>query len=325
MKQCRLSHELIGLAVLLFALGCLIGDSLRAESAPAQTRTPAGDSVASDTLDGVVVDDGTAPLNANGSGTAAAVCAQPPAHDAIIVGSNAEVGSGARLKGKAVSTALGLVGGLLGGGGGGGRTQGPRLATCRIDDSEMTVFSDPETGVALKVGAKRTGDNVAIFAAIDKSPDTGTFQTSFLENAKGERMVPSDVGICELWGEWNLSVSWTRTTYVNNQVTSHESGGWGKADAFSLPGIVSSASAPDGTWKRLGFSNASHGAREVALTYAAPTSAISAAPVDLVIHVTRPEQSPVATVPFILRMSEGQQGFAFTREAETACVQQAQH
>ena len=194
---------------------------------------------------------------------------------------------------------------------------------CTIGDSEMTVFNDPATGVALRVGAKRAGDKVTVFADIDKSPETGTFQTSFLENAESERMAPSDVGVCKLWGEWNLSVSWTRTTYVNNQLVSRESGGWNRSGAFNLPGIVSTASAPDGTWKRLGFSNASHGAREVAMTYAVPASNLSAAPVDLVIHVTRPEQSPVTTAPFILRMSETRQGFGFTREPETACAQQS--
>ncbi|WP_372783968.1 hypothetical protein [Phenylobacterium sp.] len=240
----------------------------------------------------------------------------------IEVGANAKVGSGARARDKAVSTAVGLVGGLLGGGGGGGGgggSDGPKLSVCRIADKEMTVFDDPATGVSLKVGAKRSGDKVVVFADVAKSPDDGTFQAAWLQDGDGARQAPRDLGICELWGEWKLTVSWTRTTYVNDQVVSRESGGWSRSGEFHIPGTISTAAAPDGLWKRLGFSNASHGARRIALTYDAPRAKLAAGPLGLVIHVTRPGQNPVTTAPFALMLRETPTGFVVERPPACLC------
>ncbi len=93
-------------------------------------------------------------------------------------------------------------------------------------------------------------------------------------------------------------------------MVSRESGGWSKAGEFNLPGTVSTADAPDGIWKRLGFSNASHGARQIIMQYALPAAA-EPGPVDLIVHITRPEGDPVITVPFMMRMMEGPKGFSF--------------
>jgi hypothetical protein len=251
------------------------------------------------------------------SGTVTApACPEKKNHAAIEVGPNGSVGSAARARDKAVSTVLGIAGGFLGGGGGAPAAAGPRLATCRIADRDMTLFEDPASGIALRVAARRNGTNITVFADIARAPERGTFQTAFLENGNNERMAPSDVGICKLWGEWSLSVSWTRTTYVNNQIVSRESGGWARTGEMILPGTLSTVAAPDGIWKRLGFSNASHGAQGIAVTYPAPVATLLSSPVDLVIHVTRPEQSPVTTVPFALRMHEDGEGFVFVRQGD---------
>jgi hypothetical protein len=237
----------------------------------------------------------------------------PPRHEdgELALGPNSAVGSGARTRQKLASTALGLVGGLIGGGGGGGSDEGPQLASCRIKDSQMTVFSDPESGVALQVGAARSRGEVVVFANILKSPDSGTFHSAKLRNDQDQELRPADVQICKLWGEWSLSVSWTRTTYVNNQMVSRESGGWSRSGDFSLPGQVSGGQE-QGIWRRLGFSNASHGAREVAMSFKASPEALGSG-VDLVMHVTRPGRDPVTTVPFALRMTETPGGFRFER------------
>ncbi len=235
----------------------------------------------------------------------------------IVVGPNGKVGSGARTREKALNTAVGMLGGLIGGGGGGGgggANDGPQLVRCSIKDSEMTVFSDPETGVSLSVGARRVGDSVVVFAGVGKSPDSGTFQTAYLQNGEGEQEGPRKVGICELWGEWSLTVSWTRETYVNDQLVSRQEGGWSKSGDFHIPGVLTSEAAPDGLWRRLGFSNASHGARKVALTYGLPSGGD---PILVVIHVTRPGQDPVTTTPFSLMMREMPDGrFAFEKAHE---------
>ncbi len=233
----------------------------------------------------------------------------------VTIGSNAKIGSGARAKDKAVSTLAGIAGGLLGGGGGGGAKDGPRLAKCKIKDKQMTVFTDPGTGIALKVGAKQDGDTLFVFANIDKSPDSGTFQTAFMEDPDGNARTPDKVDICELWGEWSLSVSWTKTTYVNDQVVSRESGGYSRAGDFHIPGTLSSDAAPEGLWRQLGFSNASHGARMIAMRYPVPADGEH-----LVIHVTRPGQNPVISQPFDLLLNRGQDGFTISPAPPHVCT-----
>jgi hypothetical protein len=116
-----------------------------------------------------------------------------------------------------------------------------------------------------------------------------------------------------MWGEWSLTVSWTRTEYVNGQMVSQTSGGYSRNGSFDLPGMVSSDGAPQGLWRQLGFSNASHGARGVALTYHLPKAALADGPVTLLVHVTRPSLNPVTTQPFVLLMSEGAKGISFAQ------------
>lgn len=245
-------------------------------------------------------------------------CPPKQARDPINVGPNSKVGSGARLRAKVGGMALGALAGALGGGGGGGGSDGPDLWTCKIKESEYTVFDDPATGVSLRVGAKRAkGGKVVIFSEIAKSPDKGTFQTAFLENPMtGETQAPGDVGPCDLWGEWKLTVSWTKTTYVDGQMVSRETGGWQKTGKFSIPGTLSKVDAPDGLWKRMGFSNASNGAREMGMIFDVPPGG---GPLTFVIHVTRPRGDPVTTVPFVLTMTEGPSGFAFIKAEDPPC------
>ena len=225
----------------------------------------------------------------------------------ITIGSNGKVGSGARATKKALGMLGGLAGNLLGGGGSGGGS-GPQLAQCRIKDSEQALFSDPATGIALKVGAKRSGETVTVFADIDKSPDGGTFQGAWLGDPQGNISAPARAAICKLWGEWSLSVSWTRTEFVDGQKVSETHGGYEAGGRFTLPGMVSSDSAPQGLWKQLGFSNASHGARQVALTFKLPVAALAAGPVPIFIHVTRPKLDPVVTQPFALMVRQDAKG-----------------
>lgn len=232
----------------------------------------------------------------------------------ISVGSNGRVGSGARAKKKAISTLGGLAGGLLGGGGGsgGGGGGGPQVSKCRIKDSEKTVFADPATGISLRVGAKRSGNAVVVFADVAKSPDKGTFQGGWIEKPDGEVMAPAKADICAMWGEWSLTVSWTRKTYVDGNLVKTEKGGWMEGGRFNLPGMVSTDANPAGLWQQLGFSNASHGAQEVALSYPMPRG--DGAPMRLLLHVTRPSQKIVDTVPFELAMTEGRDGgFSFAQ------------
>ncbi|MDP2258675.1 MAG: hypothetical protein Q8J89_03030 [Caulobacter sp.] len=251
-------------------------------------------------------------------------CPPKQGRDPITVGPNSRVGSGAQLRSKVGGMALGALAGALGagGGGGGGGSDGPQLWTCKIKDSEYTVFNDPVTGVSLGVAARSVkGGKMVLFSKIMKSPDKGTFQTAFLERpSTGQTIAPSDIGPCDLWGEWKLTVSWTKSTYVDGQLVSQESGGWSEGGLFRIPGMLSKVDAPDGLWKRMGFSNASNGAREMGAIFdVQPTGE----PLTLVVHVTRPKGDPVTTVPFILTLSQGADGkIAVTKAEEALCPEE---
>jgi hypothetical protein len=246
----------------------------------------------------------------------------PPKHgrDPITVGPNSRVGTGAQLRSRVGGMALGaLAGALGGGGGGGGGSEGPQLWTCKIKDSEFTLFEDPVSGVSLQVAAKRVkGGKLVIFSRIARSPDKGTFQTAFLERpSTGETIAPSDVGPCDLWGEWKLTVSWTKSTYVDGQLVKQESGGWSEGGFFKIPGTLSRADAPDGLWRRMGFSSATAGARQIGAIFDAPPGG---GPLTFVVHVTRPRGDPVTTVPFVLTLTEGADGLiSFARYADEPC------
>jgi hypothetical protein len=272
---------------------------------PAQPETP---------KDRAVVPGGNpVPVTPGGKKKACPPDGKKPGRAPIKIGSNGKVGSGARAAKKLVSTLGGLAGGLLGGGGGGGGgggKGGPPLADCKIKDSEKTVFTDPETGISLRVAAKRAGDTLVVFADVAKSPDKGTFQSGWIETPEGDLQAPRRADICAMWGEWSLTVSWTRETYVDGNLVSRETGGYREGGRFSLPGLISTDDKPAGLWKQFGFSNAQAGAREVALSYALPRRQ-AGSPMNLLVHVTRPSRNPVDTKPFNLVMREGAQGFSF--------------
>jgi hypothetical protein len=251
-------------------------------------------------------------------------CPPKQGRDPIVVGPNSRVGSGAQLRSKVGGMALGALAGALGagGGGGGGGSDGPQLWTCKIKDSEYTIFNDPVTGVSLGVAARTVkGGKMVLFSKIMKSPDKGTFQTAFLERpSTGQTIAPSDVGPCDLWGEWKLTVSWTKTTYVNGQVVDRQSGGWSEGGLFRIPGMLSKVDAPDGLWKRMGFSNASNGAREIGAIFDVQPGG---EPLTLVVHVTRPKGDPVTTVPFVLTLTQGPDGkIAVTKAEEEPCPEE---
>lgn len=237
----------------------------------------------------------------------------------IVVGPNSKVGSGAQLSKKLGGM---LVGGLLGAagvGGGGGGGGGPQLYKCTLKDSKLTLFKHP-SGLTLGIGAQRgKGDNVLITADIQKAPDKGTFQAALLEKPGTQQLQPpSEVGPCDLWGEWELTVSWTKTTTVDGKVVSQESGGWSEGGKFTLPGQLSKVDNADALWKRMGFSSASHGAQKAIMAFKVPPGG---GPLTFTTWITQPKGDPVMAVPITVTMTETAPGvFTFTEgEAEIDC------
>lgn len=224
----------------------------------------------------------------------------------IVVGPNSQVGSGARLRDQAVGAIAGALGMR------GGDDDGPSVENCRFDPNEMQAFGDPQTGVSMKVAARRNGDTVTVCAQVAQSPDQGTFQAAYLDDMQGQQQAPRDVDICRLYGQWRLSVGWTRSTYTNGALTSRETGGWTRQGQLDMPGL---SPGSDAIWKRLGFSNASRGAQMARFRFTVPRQRMGPNGMGVVIHITRPNQDPVTTTPFAMVMREGPEGFSFERVA----------
>ncbi|TAN55392.1 MAG: hypothetical protein EPN26_05415 [Rhodospirillales bacterium] len=239
------------------------------------------------------------------------------------VGTNSEVGSGARTTPKAsdiVSSALGGVMGGMGGGGGmfgrgGGSMMGapqpghssadqPATATDPISASDRYIFTDPATGVQIGVAGKMTPQGMLISSTILNSPDDGTFQDVHLQDPDGRNAGPTEYYIYDLYRDWSLRVWWTRDTYVNGQHVSHEQGGW-STSGRDFMGSFKVPAEGDGIWKRLGFSSAAKGVRSLGTLFPLSAGSTQTTPYNLVIHVTRPGQDMVTTVPFVLAMPPG--------------------
>jgi len=259
-------------------------------------------------------------------------CAEPPADQAIIVGSNADVGSGARRQAKVEETVGGLVGGLLGGGGGGlfggggsedvGGGNEPDTQADPVPDSARQRFTDPATGAVILVGAVPTADGLLFSIYIDDAPGDGTFQTVFLENPRGQRAGPLGYSIFHLYQEWSLTVSWTYDRWVDGQHVEHREGGWDEQGRDFL-GTFRVPAEGQGIWRRLGFDNAVMGVRGLGTQFPITTERLQAEPVDLVIHITRPQEDPVTTIPFIINVSANPDGTLHFRQADRTLARRA--
>ncbi len=263
-----------------------------------------------------------------GGGQTKLECPKPAASEAIQVGANSEVGSGAHAIEKVKETAGSFLGNLLGdklpfGVGGGGGSSEPEVVKDPVPKEQMETFTAPD-GTAIKIGGQMTPEGLLVSTSIVDSPGDGTFQTVFLENSQGQRAGPLGYLVYEMYQDWSLTVSWTHDRYVNGQHVSHEAGGWSKEGTDFL-GSFKVPLAGEGIWSQLGFGNAVKGIKSLGTMYPITREQLMASPTSVVIHVTRPKEDPVITAPFIAwirPMPDGGLKFEQAQKtyAETNCL-----
>lgn len=230
-------------------------------------------------------------------------CPKPAANKAIQVGANSVVGSGARAVEKVKETAGGFLRGLLGNklpigvGGGGSGSSEPDTVDDPVPDDRKQAFTAPD-GTAIRIGGQMTAEGLLVSTDIKSSPGDGTFQTVFLENSQGQRAGPLRYLVYEMYQDWALTVSWTHDRYVNGQHVSHEEGGWSESGTNFL-GSYKMPQEGEGIWNRMGFNNAVKGIKSLGTLYPVMQEQLAAAPMSVVVHVTRPKEDPVITTPFI--------------------------
>ncbi len=247
------------------------------------------------------------------------VCPMPAAHLAAVVGANDKIGSGARLKNKA-KEAFGGGFGVGGSGGssiGGGFGQGrstfgsgggrpaigpkPDLDDDPIDDDDKLL--QEAQGVELASGALWNDEGLLVSISIEDAPGDGTFQSVFLEDSEGRRRAPDEIRLYGLWHEWHLSVTWTYREWVNNELVKEESGGWSAdgRNVYISSSLTEGTAQEAGLWNVMGFKTANKGMRSIGALFKIRKEDLDK-PMDLVVHTTLPEESPVTTVPIVGRL-----------------------
>ncbi|MEH6550710.1 MAG: hypothetical protein V7711_05870 [Pseudomonadales bacterium] len=240
-------------------------------------------------------------------------CQPFDATQTINVGPNGSVGSGAEFKEDATGKLVGFAAGALGFGGGGGSSKpaGPPTFKDPIKKKHKTETELDDGVYELLTGTVFTPDGLMVSNYIDDAIGKGTFQQVYLMNPRGWRLEPIDLFLFKIWGEWELSVSWTKDTYVDGQHTSHQEGGWTESWIEDIAeGVIRGLQEVpiEPIWGQLGFNTASSGARSVGTVYPVSPEMLRAEPLDLVVHITNPKNDPVDTKPVILRLSLGDDG-----------------
>lgn len=237
----------------------------------------------------------------------------------INVGPNGKVGSGARRKEKLKGAVGGLLKKAVGVGGSGGGGKGPKTDRDPVKKKKKVAASSADGKSSLRAGARFYRDSFLVSADITDSPDNGTFQTIYLQGEDGRVMAPVAYYLYQLYRKWSLTVSWTYDRWVDNQNVEHREGqsheSWTE-DLGIFSGGGEAGANENSIWYKLGFDNASHGAKAVGAGFPLTEEMLEREPVNIIVHVTRPSQDPVTTTPFIFLAEWGEDGVKVT-PAET--------
>jgi hypothetical protein len=199
----------------------------------------------------------------------------------------------------------------------------PALFEDPIPKKATTKVKDRESKTELRLGGQVASDGILLSTRLEDVRDKGTVHEIYLERDDCRRIYPFVDYTYELWGEWNLSVSWSTTssTYQDGELVDQQtaSGGFmrsgeGFLDAESSARAFKEAmedvppelqdklsryhaqvqdelGAP--MWQRLGFAAPSSGARHVGNMFRMGPSDLQALRDDryhLIVQVTREDK-----------------------------------
>lgn len=234
-------------------------------------------------------------------GKRGSMCPVRPANTSITVGSKSDVGTTAYKKIRLQRALLGLAPKF----GLGGEDEEPKTKRDRVKSSLKETFKDKPSKTKLTVGGKFSDDGLLISSLIKKSPGDGTFQQIYLENPRGCRIYPIYYWIFSYWAESTLSVSWSSERYTKNR-ESNKKGTWeelGRDHPGTAEFMDDRSEGMMPIWVQMGFSVAANGVRSLGTVFPVDKAMLEKEPLTLVVHVTRPKEDPVTTVPFIMQCS----------------------
>lgn len=257
-----------------------------------------------------------------------------PAAQPVIIGPREKFGYGDEQKtGEVGKAAIGILGGFLGGRGGGGRGGGPfqggpsgadkpRLADDPIRDKQ--TFTDAQTGTAIKVGGQyRPDGRLLVSVDVDKAEDKGV-----VHQATMERLQAQPDGSCrtqvaepiewqhyEIWEDWWAKIRIQRYESADGGPwrKTHDTGwrDWDSGSRLLAGGMLPADQIPRTAWGSMGADRAFGGPRSAGAVFDPGQPLVTGRPAAgerLVVHVSRPGQDPVTTVPFVLYPTYGADG-----------------
>jgi hypothetical protein len=231
-------------------------------------------------------------------------------------------GLGRGLLSRALSSASG--GAVQSGGRGEEDATEPPLYEDPIPKKSTVKVKDRNSRTELRLGGRAAADGIALSTRIEDARDKGTVHEIYLERDDCRRVYPFADYTYELWGEWNLSVSWTKTqsTFRDGNLVDQQtsSGGFTRSGEGFLDAATSARAFQEAMeevppelqgplakyqaqvqeelgppmWERLGFVAPTSGARTVGNLFklsAADLEAMRAGRYRLIVQVTR-EQGP---------------------------------
>jgi len=245
---------------------------------------------------------------------------------------------GMGLLSKALSTATG--GAMQNGGGKGKEEPQPPLYEDPIKKKFRSKVKDKASGAKLSLGGQLANDGLLLSTRLDDADGDGTLHEVYLEREDCRRIYPSAEYAYELWGKWNLSVSWTRTTstYQDGKLMDRQtsSGGFERAGEFSSSGAgligLSEALAKvpvelqgeiagyqsllrdemqQPLWQRAGFGAPTSGARSFGTLYRlseADRAALTSGRMRAVVQVTRENGPFFEAVGVPVSLAPGEEG-----------------
>lgn len=228
-----------------------------------------------------------------------------------------------KLESAASGMASKAIGGLFGGSGGfslggGGMDamdapdrEGPDTEDDPIDEERKQTFTDPESGISIKVGMRLDGDKLLISTDLDKSPDKGTLHAVVLEDPDTcKPQGPTRNHAYRLYQGWSLDINWTHDTYRDGEHVAHEEGSShtegvldrgellvpaeGKAGMGTLVGVTPA-------WRYFGFPSPYGGVQSMGSEFQL-TERQRRDLLNLAVHVTRESGDRIRTVVFPLHV-----------------------
>lgn len=229
---------------------------------------------------------------------------------------------------KATALISGMLGGFLGGGGGGGSEPArPGTVDNPLEKLPRQQFSAMADEMDLELAGQLTEQGLLINTHIDDAPGKPTFHTIYIERRDCQRAWPNRYLVYELWLEWSLSVSWTRTEtqYRNGDQVSQRktSGGFNKAGDLLLdkgaiglnrPGNLDDyqqgvlANAPPPIWQSLGFNGPEAGIRELGSQFNNVNAQHLAEETVAIVHIARPAGERYTTEAIAFRLQPQSNG-----------------